>query len=183
MSDRLWILLDANGFVAGQPITAGSTPSASGDNPAGLVEVEVERHGDLQFEEWNGRGWVPILEHHRVVRKIEAEAMRDVRIAAGCMTPSGRVDSDQASRDLISGSALMATIAKAGGSPFAVTWRLQDNSYVTLDADGMIGMGVAVGAHVSACYAASFATKDTLDEAVSLAAIQAVDIAAGYPAG
>lgn len=145
------------------------------------VEVPDGWPVDLAWDA-DARAFGPNLARWRAARRAQAEAYRDGRVNGGCMTASGPVDSDPVSRGLITGSVSMATIAKAAGAPFATTWRMQDNSYVGLDADAMIAMGVAVGEHVAACYEASFAVKDLIDAAADKAAIEAVDITAGYPA-
>ena len=144
------------------------------------IEVPEGWPVDLAWDA-DARAFGPNLTGWRAARRAEAEAYRDSRVNGGCLTASGPVDSDPVSRGLITGSVSMATIAKGAGQPFATVWRMQNNSYVTLDADAMIAMGVAVGAHVAACYEASFAVKDLIDAATDKTAIEAVDITAGYP--
>jgi hypothetical protein len=61
MSRQLWVVLYDDGSVACQPIIVGdATPSQAGDNPDGLREFRVSRHGDLQHERFDTdrRRWV-----------------------------------------------------------------------------------------------------------------------------
>lgn len=111
-----------------------------------------------------------------------AKAYRDQRIGGGCATPAGRVQTDTVSQGRIGNAALAAFIKKAGGEPFAVDWTMEDDSIVTLDADGMIAMGFAVMSYVAGCQNAGTAIRVTIDAAASAAAVQAIDIQAGYPA-
>lgn len=60
---------------------------------------------------------------------------------------------DRESVRLINGAVLMALAAKASGAPFAIGWGAANDAVVELDADGMIGLGVAKGQGIAACWA------------------------------
>ena len=111
-----------------------------------------------------------------------AKAQRDAHIDGGAATPYGVADSDDLARSNVSGAALAALIAKNGGDPFSITWTMADNSTVPLDADGMIALGVAVMAHVDACHAHARALRAAIESAPDMAALLAIDVAAGWPA-
>ena len=68
----------------------------------------------------------------------------------GCPATIGTIDSDEQSRLYVAGAVSMAQIAIAAAQPFAMRWRLLDNSYADLDAADMIGMGVELGVAVAA---------------------------------
>lgn len=112
-----------------------------------------------------------------------AKAYRDSRIDAGVSVPGvGVFDSDEISRGNITGAVTMAMIAKGAGQPFAMGWKLKDNSIVQVtNADAMIGVGVAVGSHVAACHAAAQAIAVAIQAAANVSALDAIDITAGYP--
>lgn len=114
----------------------------------------------------------------RLRRWEEAKQVRDGRIAAGCDTALGRVDSDEESRGYISGAVQAAIIAQAAGAPFAIDWTMADNSVVGHDAAAMIAMGLAVAAYVSACHEAARAIRAALEAAASP---ETVSIDVGYP--
>ncbi len=112
----------------------------------------------------------------------KALAYRDSRMAAGCMTPAGPVDTDLTSQQKITSVGATALASKVMGGSFTVSWTMQDNSVVPLDADGMLAMGLAVTYYVSACQYAGTAIRDQIDTAHDAAALAAIDITAGYPA-
>lgn len=111
-----------------------------------------------------------------------AKAERDVAIDAGVAVPGiGTFDSDTLSRGNITGAVVLAQIATAQGQPFAMSWKLADNSITTLDATEMITAGVLVGQHVAACHANAQALGLAIEAAQDEAALDAIDIGAGWP--
>jgi hypothetical protein len=106
------------------------------------------------------------------------ETIRDARLAGGCPTPFGPIDTDMISRQNISGAVSMASIAKAAAQPFELRWRFQDNTYVDLDADQMITVGVIVGTYISNVYNTSFTIKDAINAAQTIAELEAIDLEA-----
>lgn len=111
---------------------------------------------------------------------IDARNYRDTMRDGSTMTPAGVVQTDPTSRDLITGAALMATIAKAAGAAYSINWTMMDNSIVALDADGMITMGLAVGVHVSHCQDVGNTIRDEINGALDEDALDLIDITAGY---
>lgn len=122
------------------------------------------------------------LEEFKATLKVHAETYREQKIDAGCTTTFGVVDSDESSRSLINGSVTMASLSKSAGLPFSINWRMKNNTYVMLNADEMISMGLQVGHFVSQCFTASFAVKDAISAATTTVAAYAVNLSAGYPA-
>jgi hypothetical protein len=54
MAARNWILIRPDGSVAAQlKIEGAARPSETGDNPDGLQEVRVTRHGDLRHQRYD----------------------------------------------------------------------------------------------------------------------------------
>lgn len=118
---------------------------------------------------------------NRLIVWEQVRNLRNEKIDAGAPTPFGLVDSDEQARSNVSGAALGALIAKSANAPYSVTWTMLDNSTVTLDADGMIGLGVAVLAHVNACHERARELRADIEAATDMAELLAVDVSAGWP--
>lgn len=128
------------------------------------------------------RTFGPNLAGWRAARWADAFAYREQRAGGGCMTPSGRVQTDaEKSLVKINGASSAAIVSKMAGLPFSVDFTMEDNSVEVLDADGMIAVGMAVVAYVNECQKAGTAIRDAIDAAPDKAAIDAIDITAGYP--
>lgn len=108
------------------------------------------------------------------------ESMAD---APGSMatTSFGTVQVDAKSKQNINGLVTMALIAKGAGATFSEPFTLADNSTVVLDADQMIGLGVAVGQHVADVYSRARELRAAIDAAADAEALAEIDIAAGWP--
>ncbi len=73
-------------------------------------------------------------------------------------------DSDDRSRLMLSGAVQMAQIAMAQGQPFSISWVAADNSAMTLDAAGIVALGVAAGQHVAAVHEAALGHKTIVSD-------------------
>lgn len=138
--------------------------SASGPFPSGTI---LNSPNDLELE--------------RVKSLSEINRLRDFHIGNGVETPSGRVDSDPVSVRNIMGSYQSAALALMTQTPLSVGWRLANNTMVSLDAMGMIGIGNAVLTHVKDCYAQSWALKQAVEDAETVEEVEAVKITEGWP--
>ena len=121
------------------------------------------------------------VDGNRLVIWSAARDARDFHIDGGAMTPAGAVDSDSMARSNISGATIAALVAKTNNIPYAITWTLLDNSTVTLDADAMIGMGMAVLAHVNACHDRARQLRTEIEAASNMAELLAIDVGQGWP--
>jgi hypothetical protein len=63
------------------------------------------------------------------------------------------IDSDRDSVMAVTGAAVAALAAKAAGLPYAVVWTCADDSTLELDADGVLGMAVALAMFADAQHA------------------------------
>lgn len=125
--------------------------------------------------------WLDLATARAEVRAaINAE--RDRREAGGFAYAGRVIDSDPRSAQRISLAVQAAQAALAVGAPFAVDWTCADNSTLTLDAAGVIGMPVALAQHAQALHAAAKALKlwAAGAEHAALAAFDATG--AGWPA-
>ena len=97
-------------------------------------------------------------------------------------TPWGVAQSDEESRGLLNGLVTMATLAKMTGQPFLKTWTMMDNTDVDLDADAMIGFGMAVGNHIDASHARSKVLRKAIFEKnITREELEAIDVEEGWP--
>lgn len=162
------------------PVTPTEPPAAS------LIERLEHADPVLVDGKWSQQWSVeplPIEEAREALwarTKIIRESMSD---APGSMatTPFGTVQVDAKSKQNVNGLVTMALIAKGAGAPFSEPFTLADNTTVTLSADHMIGLGVAVGQHVAAVYERSRQIRAAIEAASDHAAMAAIDIEAGWP--
>lgn len=123
------------------------------------------------------------LDELKLEKWVAAKAFRDSVIDGGHDVPGiGRFDTDPVSRGNINGAVTGAMVAQMTGAPFAVPWKLADNSVVMVpDAATMIAIGVDVLAFVSACHAHSQALGLSIEAAADEAALDAIDTEDGWP--
>jgi len=205
----MYVLLDDNGEVAAfpysifdlrrdNPDTSFGTempataladfrvyPVVAVDRPEGSpIERVVEAAPLMIDDEWTQQWTVEPLpiDEAKATLWNAAKSHREQRENGGVTIPGvGTVQSDAISRGYINGAVLMAQIALTQSQPYAINWTLADNSVVTLDALGMIAVGVAAGQHVAACHAAAQAIRASIDAAEDHAALAVIDVEAGYP--
>lgn len=110
-------------------------------------------------------------------------AERDRREEAGFPYRGQILDSTPRSVQRITAAALAALAALASGQPYIVEWTCADNSTLTLDAAGVIGIPVALAQHAAALHAHARSLKAAVEAAGSEAELVAIDIHAGWPGG
>lgn len=106
----------------------------------------------------------------RVVSSAEVNAERDRRIAAGFVFNGKTFDYDEASRQRISGAGALAIAAIMNGAQpgdmlwhggaTAFGWIVKDNTFMELDAQGVVALGQAAAAWEYAHIAAARVLKD-----------------------
>lgn len=121
------------------------------------------------------------VEGNRSVFWQDVKTVREAHLNGGASTPFGAVDSNEVARSNITGAALAATLSKSVDQPFSVNWTMLDNSVEALDADQMIGLALAVLAHVNACHDRARALRGQIDAATDMAELLAIDIQSGWP--
>ena len=158
--------------------------SVAGYDPADWVEVANPPVDGAWI--YDGTAWmrfpVQTLQQVKDSAKQTVEAARDAAMNGGCPATIGTIDSDEQSRLYVAGAVSMAQIAAAAAQPFAMRWRLRDNSYADLDASEMIALGVELGGFVNDCCQTAFDLKDEIDAAADESEVDAVDIAAAFAA-
>lgn len=92
-----------------------------------------------------------------------------------------RFDADERSVSRIMGAVQAAQAALAAGAPFSVDWACADNTTLTLDAQQMLALQVALAQRVRAVHMHARALKADVDAAASLDDLAAIDITTGWP--
>ena len=127
----------------------------------------------------------PTLAESRFAKTGAAVAHYNALIAAGFAQGGTLFQIDSAAQAQIAAMGVMAlgSITDPAGSPWPAGfyWIAADNSHVPMDAAAMYGFGRAAGAYVSACVLRLRAIKDAIVSAPDQAALDAIDVTAGYP--
>lgn len=151
----------------------------------GEVAVEIERFFAGRLSE-DGTAYlphVPDLAERKTERWVAAKAVRRKRIGQGVLIDDvGLVQTDAGpGRDSL--AAIERLAGRALRNPDAsILLTLADNSSATLSAAAMLAVADAVAAHEQACRDAADAIRALIEAAEDEAALDAIDITAGYPA-
>jgi hypothetical protein len=125
------------------------------------------------------------LAENRFAKTNGAVAHYNALIAAGFSYGGTLFQIDGMAQANIAAMGVMAlgSITDPAGSPWPAGfyWIAADNSHVTMDAAAMYAFGRAAGAYVSACVLRLRAIKDAIAAAADQAALDAIDVTAGYP--
>ena len=161
--------------------------------PDDAVAITAERHAELMAAQEIGGTIVadadgapiavmpppvPPLDHARAAALAAVRAAFDTRIAAGMPWDGKVLQIDDASCQLLTSADAMAA---AGGLPDGFAWRMADNSFLPLDAEGLRAMALATGAYVYALRATVWRLTDAIRAAETVGEVEAVDITAGWP--
>lgn len=104
-------------------------------------------------------------------------ALRYAKETGGITLNGATIRTDRESQALISGAKALAEAEPAEMVDFKAA-----SGWVTLGSATMIGIGVAVGRHVRACFRRERELHEAIDAAETAAKVQAIDITAGWPA-
>lgn len=179
-----YAVIDNSGTVLRHGSCAPDMMSIQASDPDTVVELPDEIDDPESYivldGEWTARVIDPVeaLASAKAAKRHGVKQLREMAESAGCMTATGRVDSDPESQRKVAGAVQMAMIV---GDDFSIDWRMQDNSIVTLGRAGMIAMGLAVGQHVSACQAHKNVLDGLIDDADTIEELAAIDIGTGWP--
>lgn len=170
---RSFVILDSLGSVVKAGQYDDATPldqqvtnpgDTAYDVPAGVVSYQALDPEPLRPFLWE-----------------KVKAKRDLVIDGGAQTPIGVVDSDLLSRTNITGAAFGAFLAKSASQPFSIEWTAKDNSIHSLDADGMIALGVAVMHHTSAAHDTARTLRTAIEAGADVPTLLLIDISSGWP--
>ena len=163
--------------LADFPLSAGQL-IVPFDLDVDIESVETWADGEAIYVRPRTIDPVEALALARLRRWEAAKLVRDTKIDSGCMTPLGRVDSDEKSRLNINGAVQTALIAQAAGQPFSIDWTMADNSVVSHDGPATVAMGLAVAGFVAACHEAARGIRVAIEDATDP---DTTDIEGGYP--
>lgn len=123
--------------------------------------------------------------------KNQAMDLREQHILGGVTFNGTLFQSRQDDQTNVAGATLLATLAIINGvQPNDLRWHggatdfgwiAEDNSVVPMDAFTVIDFGKAVAAHKSNCIFYAYALKAQIDAAADHAALDAIDLEAGWP--
>lgn len=103
---------------------------------------------------------------------------RNRREQAGFDYLGKRIDSDAVAVQRITVAGSVAQMALATGTPYEVQWTCADGSLLTLDAQGVLGMVAALGAHGLALHLHARDLKGLVEASDNP---ESIDITAGWP--
>lgn len=154
--------------------------------PAHLYEEVADPvRGDEQFyynTEQDDAPYVVVtpksVESIREVLKGKVKALRDQKETEGFAYMGKTFDSDERSVLRITQAALTAQVV---GPTFTIDWTAADNSVVTLDYAGMLGMPAALAVYANQLHQAAKTHKEAID-AADFDTLKTYDISAGWPA-
>lgn len=77
-------------------------------------------------------------------------------------------------KEQIMGAVQLAVISQLAGQPFSIDWTLRNNTSRTLDAPGMINVGVALGQRISSIFDTGRTLRDQIEAATTVAELDAI---------
>lgn len=155
-------------------------PTEQNSDGEWLQRWEIVERDDLTEDER-----VSLAAQYLATRKArlraQVNAERDRREAGAFSYQGKQLDGDERSVKRILTSVQAAQLAVASGQPFEIDWVCADNSILSLDAQGMIGLPAAMAAHGYALHQHGREIKAQIDAAGDLDALAEIDPSAGWP--
>lgn len=158
------------------------------------VEIPDQLYGELKDAVTNGKiidwsGEIPAvidaparpLSSLREKCLAEISAERDRREELGFPYRGKWLDSTPRSVQRITAAALAAQAMLATGQPYSADWTCADNSTLSLDTAGVIGIPVALAQHAAALHDHARSLKAAIEAADNAEQLAAIDINAGWP--
>lgn len=108
-------------------------------------------------------------------KRSEINRLRDQKETEGFPYMGKVIDSHERAAARIFGAVQAAQAALSANQPFSIDWTCADNSILTLDAQGMIGMSVAMAEYANALHETARTLKSQVDAATTQAELDAVE--------
>lgn len=83
-------------------------------------------------------------------------------------------DSDPISQSRIQGAVQMAQIALSQNQPFSIDWTIANDTVVTLSAQDMVSVGLALGSHINQCHVIGRQLREQIDAAQTPEVLESV---------
>lgn len=128
----------------------------------------------------NGGVFAPLLPPEPTLEEVKAAKRSGINNTRNTLETTGfnyngkTFDSDQRSADRIQVAALAAQAALMAGQPFSIDWTTADNSTVTLDALGVLGMLQTFAVHGATLHETAKALKAQADAATTIEEVEAI---------
>jgi hypothetical protein len=187
-------LVEENGgpanFSAPQPFSTeaaanhGMAVIANGDRPDDTITRRTVYAGLADVDGVPTRQWAqePIdLAEAKEALRARVNAVRNRLQDGTVQTPFGNFDTDERSRGFLHGGVTEALIRQAAGDTTPLTFTNADGNDVSLTPAQMIGVGRMVLGYVSAVHFHARTLKDAITDATNVAAIERLDLEAGWP--
>jgi hypothetical protein len=130
--------------------------------------------------------YMPTLADAKAAKVTAAGAQRATIVGAGFTWSGSRfqIDTESQTRIAAMGALALGSITDPAGSPWdsGFYWVAADNSHVPMDAAATYAFARAVALYVSGCILHLRTIKDGIASAADQAALDAIDVTAGYPA-
>ncbi len=110
----------------------------------------------------------------KAARWSEVKRQRDLLEASGFPYLGKRLDSDARSVQRINTAVQAAQAALAAGAAFPIVWTCADNSLLVLNAEGVVGMPVALALYADQLHQVAKGLRMQIDAATTPAEVQAV---------
>jgi hypothetical protein len=131
----------------------------------------------LQNGNWVVRAALPTLDELGAQKLAELAALRWERETGGTTVNGMPVATDAVSQTKYIGAVVGAQI-----DPNAViNWKMADGTFVSLDAQAITAVAMAVRAHVQTCFNNEAVLKEEIEAATTAEEIAAVDLDTGWP--
>lgn len=116
----------------------------------------------------------PTLDELKTAKRAEINAKRAELETSGFSYLGKKFDSDQRSADRMQVAAIAAQSALMAGQPFQLDWTAMDNTFVPLDAAGVLGLIGAFASYGLSLHEQAKALKAQVDAATTVAEVEAV---------
>jgi hypothetical protein len=146
----------------------------AGDEPTLLDEVETAL---VSLEASPFNGGERVLDLSGTLEAAKERAWTRIKLARAAAEAKDVIydgGAYQADKERISGATQLAWMAKQSGQEYSITWTLTDNTTRTLDADGMIGLGIALGMQVTQVYDTGRALREQITAATTIEEVEAI---------
>lgn len=174
-----------DGHEAGQAMAHESILTGDGNDSDHYVSngvIAAFTPAEIDAKKNLAQGWVwkmpeRIAVDARILPEAKAIAWERIKLSRTAAEEKAFTFNAQlydANIEKIGGAVQMALIAQVASAPFTIDWTLADNSVVTLNAQQMIGVGVALGRHIAAIYDTARALRETIDSATSKQNVDAI---------
>lgn len=128
------------------------------------------------WQAWVAAGPAPTrtLEQAKADKRDQINSIRDNLEQSGFPYLNKTIDSNPVSVQRITVAVQAAQAALGAGQPFSIVWTTQDNTTLTLDALGMLGMPVALAMFANGLHETARIKKDLIDLATTIEEVEAV---------